>query len=251
MADVWAPGTEAPSLMATPAPVVTPLLGGGDLIGLAFKEMQADPWAWGKAGLGFALPIVGVVVAALIAIIVPTFAGLFSGDENLALIGNIVGLGACFLLLLAFLLVGSPLLAASFYRAADRHLSRLERIGFNASWSTLTTDLGRVFGTQLLVFAITMVGIIACYLPGLIAGIVLSLAVPLVAIRGLGPVDAVKQSFQHAKNHTAWFVVYWLIGVIVMMVISYIPCIGIAIALPFYTIYHILGIRVLEIKETA
>jgi uncharacterized membrane protein len=99
--------------------------------------------------------------------------------------------------------------------------------------------------------AITVIGMLACYVPGLVASVVLGNAVPLVAIKGLSPTEAVTVCWNHARKHTGWFAVYWLLGIVVTMAVYYVPCVGLAFAMPFLAIYQILGLRVLDLKETS
>lgn len=248
--DVWAAGTSTPQAETAPPAALHAGMAASDLLGVAFKELQLDPWGWGKAGLGFLLPMLGAVFVIVGVVFLPLMIGALSGDDTILLIGQIAGL-SLYILLLLLIVIGSPLLLASLARAADAKLRRNAPIGFSAAWSTATQDLGKVIGTQLLVMAITVIGMLACYVPGLVASVILGNAVPLVAIKGLSPTEAVTTCWNHARKHTGWFAVYWLLGIVVTMAVYYVPCVGLAFAMPFLAIYQILGLRVLELKETS
>ncbi|WP_226832129.1 hypothetical protein [Brachybacterium sp. FME24] len=91
----------------------------------------------------------------------------------------------------------------------------------------------RIILTALLVMAITTVGFILLYIPGLIATVMLMFAIPAAA-RGASPVAAVKESFTLAKNNLGTTILACLVlavigGVVGAFLITFIALIPFAV----------------------
>ena len=69
--------------------------------------------------------------------------------------------------------------------------------------------------TSLLVSAIGIAGILLFVIPGIIAAILLLFAPYLVIDRGLGPIDAIKTSFEKTKEHF-WALLLLLVAIILL-----------------------------------
>ncbi|MGO1978815.1 hypothetical protein [Brachybacterium tyrofermentans] len=88
----------------------------------------------------------------------------------------------------------------------------------------------RVILTALLVGAITFVGFLLFYIPGLIAAVMLMFAIPAAA-RGASPFAAVKESFSLVKNNLGTSIVAYLVisvissvaGMLIISIIALIP----------------------------
>lgn len=72
--------------------------------------------------------------------------------------------------------------------------------------------VGKLAGTSLLVFLITMVGLLLLYIPGVVAGVMLMFAITVVVIERLGPVASMRRSVFLGKGS------YWRnFGVLMLM----------------------------------
>jgi hypothetical protein len=246
--DVWAAGEAPPATTGSPPAEIKADHEPTDVLSIGFRELQADPWGWAKAGLGFIGPVFGVTMFGVFAMLAAMFGAIATRDESVMLVGQLVGLGIYVLVVLG-IVFASPPLFASFLRATDAALRRQQPMSWGAAYTTATTDLGRVLGAQLLVIGITLLGLIACYLPGIAASVVLSPVMALVAVKGMTGMEAVRASWGYATTHTKWFLLHWFLGVILAVAIYYVPCVGLVFIMPFMAIHQILGIRVLELKE--
>ncbi|MFC7463311.1 hypothetical protein [Brachybacterium sp. GCM10030252] len=96
---------------------------------------------------------------------------------------------------------------------------------------------GRVLLTALLVGAITLVGTLLLYIPGLVAAVALVFAVPAAA-RGASPVEAVKESFQLAGSNLATTIVTYLILSVIASVAGSL-IIPLLVVLPFSLLFEL------------
>lgn len=78
-----------------------------------------------------------------------------------------------------------------------------------------TDRLDKVVGAALLVAGATFVGTLLCYLPGLVAGFVLSYTMYFVIDRDLGPVDAARASLDLVRAHLGPTLLWYVVGVLV------------------------------------
>ena len=79
-------------------------------------------------------------------------------------------------------------------------------------------NIGPVVITALLVGIITEIGYALCFVPGLIASIMLMFAIIAVVDRNLSPVDAIKTSFDIAKNNVGPVILVWLLTALIVFV---------------------------------
>lgn len=91
--------------------------------------------------------------------------------------------------------------------------------------------------TALLVGAITMIGTLLFYIPGLIASVLLFFAIPASA-RGASPVEAIKQSVALARANLGSTIVAWLVLSVAGSVAGMFV-LPIIVAVPFYVLFQL------------
>ncbi len=213
------------------------------LLTMAFDALKGDFMGWGMAGLGLMLPVFGViflVVGVMFAAMIP---GILMEDETAASLGLMIGFAIYMAILLPVVFIILPVLQASLTRAIDERVIQGTPLTFGASYRTWRENLRDVIVVNLLVGAFTIVGLLFCYLPGIVVAVALTFAPPLVALRRIRPMDAISMSFNHFKTHPGWATKYMLLGILMMIIIQYVPFVGAFFALPFYTAYLALGVR--------
>lgn len=93
-----------------------------------------------------------------------------------------------------------------------------------------------VITTAVLVAAITAVGTILCYLPGLVAGFLLNWAMFYVVDKDLAPMDAIKQSVAFATGHLAETLVFYVLGVVAIVIGAILCLVGLLVTAPVLVI---------------
>lgn len=79
-------------------------------------------------------------------------------------------------------------------------------------------------------------GTLFCYLPGLIVGILLGLAVPALADRDAGAIDALTTSFELVRANFLAATLWWLLMLVLLMVASFIPLVGPMLSIPLASV---------------
>lgn len=129
----------------------------------------------------------------------------------------------------ALLLVAFQVISAGLIRAA---LQVTDGGTWQFSEVIRTDRIGKVLVAALLVAAITFVGTLLCYLPGLVAGFMLSYTMYFVVDRDLEPMAAVKASFELTKNNLGNTLVWYIVGAIVAFA-GFVACgVGALVSLP-------------------
>ncbi len=93
-------------------------------------------------------------------------------------------------------------------------------------------DKGAVIVAALIVAVATAIGTLLCYLPGLVVGFLTSYTMFFVVDRGMAPVDAVKASVSFVTANLANTLVYYLLGVLVVIVGAILCGVGLLVAIP-------------------
>lgn len=236
--NVWAAG-EAPVDKPALSPAGEGPVEGGQLpdvimlLSETFKDLMANWLGYGLAGLGFfgvLFPIAFVVALVPMLAIIP---GIVTNDPNLANLGVLGAMGLIFLLMPVAWAFG-VLFQGSLYRAFWHHETEGEEIGIKSAFSRIFQD---IVGLELGFFgimALTFVGAMACYIPGLLVGVFAIFVLPAIAIHRLGVMDAFKLSFRHVKDHFVWHLAFWGINFVIMMIAGYIPIVGYLLGIPFH-----------------
>jgi uncharacterized membrane protein len=205
----------------------------GDALSFGWAKFQANV---GPILLSALVLLVGVGAVAVVGGLV---SGALSSDVECAFDSNgefVCDGGTGFFaglviqaVLSAVLLVVFQIIAAGLIRAALK-------VADGGSWEfseVLRTDkIGKVVVAALIVAAITFVGTLLCYLPGLVAGFMLSYTLYFVVDRDLEPMAAVKASFELTKNNLGNTLVWYVVGAIVAFA-GFLACgIGALVSLP-------------------
>ena len=104
-------------------------------------------------------------------------------------------------------------------------------------------NIGPVVITALVVGIITEIGYALCFVPGLIASIMLMFAIIAVVDRNHSPVDAVKASFDIAKNNFGPVFLVWLVSALLVLVGAVVCGVGLLVAMPVAALLHVYAWR--------
>jgi uncharacterized membrane protein len=91
---------------------------------------------------------------------------------------------------------------------------------------------GRVITAALIVAVVTFVGTLLCYIPGIIAGFLLNWTMFYVVDKDMSPVDAAKASVKFATDHLGNTVVFYLLGIVAIIVGAILCLVGLLVAVP-------------------
>lgn len=218
-----------------------------DLLVEVFEDLRDNFVDRLLSGVGFMLVLIPMVFVGMGALYAPVMAGMFLGvaaeDEALTMAGMVVGLVVGFALMI--LCVTLPILPmyASMGRAVNRQLVEGGDLGFAAPFDTITEDVGKVLGTSLITAVTVLVGMLFCYLPGLVAAFALGFALPAVIVDRLSPVEACKRSVEHVMAEPVWHLGFYVVTMGISMVVSYVPVIGFALVYPILLGFQIRAYR--------
>ncbi len=111
---------------------------------------------------------------------------------------------------------------------------------------------GGVLGSMALMWIIVMVGMMLCYIPGIIASFLLMLA-PMYAVDNEGGsiTDPLKRSFEVVKNNIGPMIIFWLLTFVVIFVGELLCFVGLLAAFPIVMIAQAYTARKLEGREVA
>ncbi|MEZ4240120.1 MAG: hypothetical protein R3F59_29010 [Myxococcota bacterium] len=236
----------APSATSASSPAAGPP-SVADLVSKTASTVMEDFVPFLVAGLPFLGVVFVAVFAALFGIYGTMFAGILVGQavggDELAGIGAIVGaLGSTFVVLTAILAVAAPM-QASVMRAVWNQLETGEKLTISAGFSTITQDLGKVIGFNLLLFFGVMVGSLFCYLPGLAVAAALVFALPAIVVHRQSVGSAISLSVAHLQAHPGWHLGFFGLSMVLAMVLSYIPFIGYALVATIHPLFTLLAYR--------
>jgi uncharacterized membrane protein len=93
-------------------------------------------------------------------------------------------------------------------------------------------DKGAVLIAAIIVSVATAIGTLLCYLPGLVVGFLMSYTMFFVVDRQMAPVDAVKASVSFVVAHLSDTLVYYLLGVLVVIAGAILCGVGLLAAIP-------------------
>ena len=101
-------------------------------------------------------------------------------------------------------------------------------MGEIGAWATK----GPVIVTALIVAVATAIGTILCYIPGIIIGFLLNWAMFYVVDQGMAPMDAIKASVSFATSNLGDTIVFYLLGIVVIIVGAVLCLVGLLVAVP-------------------
>jgi len=91
---------------------------------------------------------------------------------------------------------------------------------------------GRVITAALIVAVVTFIGTLLCYIPGIIAGFLLNWTMFYVVDKDMSPVDAAKASVKFATDHLGHTVVFYLLGIVAIIVGAILCLVGLLVTVP-------------------
>ncbi|HRV69509.1 MAG TPA: hypothetical protein P5108_08675 [Marmoricola sp.] len=111
---------------------------------------------------------------------------------------------------------------------------------------------GGVLGTMAVMWVIVMVGMMLCYIPGIIASFLLMFA-PMFAVDNQGGsiTDPLKRSYELVKNNVGQMILLWILTAVVIFVGEILCFVGLLAAFPVVMIAHAYTIRKLEGRPVA
>jgi uncharacterized membrane protein len=169
--------------------------------------------------------LIGVVFASMIA--VPLVLGTLPSDARLpALLGLVGGGGVCFFVSL----VPFMLLQAGYLRACIREADGGGLVTVGGVFADTRAVAGRALATQLIVGLLVSVGLLFCYLPGLVIGVATWHTSGLVVAGGRSPTEAITESVQSLRADPARHLLLMLGLLFVALISSWIPLLGVVIA---------------------
>ena len=221
--------------LPSPGPAVPATPPGSDLgadIGAAARfagrSLLRSPLALLGAGALYSVLMIVVIVVGFVAALFLVIAMIETGPST----GGELTAGQLVVTILAS--VGVVLVALPvgvLWQAGTARAALVLLEGGRPSVAEALIGRGRVLLTALIVLALTVLGSILFYLPGLVAAVLLMYAIPASA-RGASPLAAMKESASLARSHLGTSVV----GTLVVMAASYVSglvVIGFLAAMPF------------------
>ncbi len=178
-------------------------------VATAVGEDLKENWlGFGLMGLGFLAAIVALVVLALLAFLAPV-PGIAMEDDTLTAVGAAVAFVVYMGLLFGFTLFVQPLLTASMIRAYDAHLRDGQPLGFSAPFRHMRPRAGRVIGLYLVGQLLTMVGMLLLYVPGIVAAVLYTFAMPIVVLEDATVSEALSRAWAHMRDNAMWHLGVW------------------------------------------
>ena len=90
----------------------------------------------------------------------------------------------------------------------------------------------RVLVAALIIAVATFIGTLLCYIPGIIVGFLLNWTMFYVVDKDMGPVDAVKASVKFVTDHLGDTILFYLLGLVVLIVGAILCLVGLLVAAP-------------------
>jgi uncharacterized membrane protein len=115
-------------------------------------------------------------------------------------------------------------------------------VGEIGRWATN----GQVLTAALIIAVATFVGTLLCYIPGLIVAFLLNWTMFFVVDQDMKAVDAVKASVNFVTSHLGDTIVFWLLGVVTIIVGAILCLVGLLVAVPVLLIAAAYTFRVLN-----
>lgn len=215
-----------------------------DLVQKSFEALMANPVGFLLSGLAVTLVAIALSTGLLVVwigsavVVLPVFAA--TGSEALSTLGlllvGLVGVAS----LLVVMALPAPVYA-SLLRTFD--VDGPGAVQFGAAFSRVQPDVGRVVVASLAFGGLTVLGMMFCFLPGLLATFALHFVLPAVALDRMGFVDAARRSWEHVTMRPGWALGVWAIYMLVVGILSQIPLIGAMIAIPLAFDFHVRAYR--------
>jgi hypothetical protein len=205
----------------------------GALITRLIDELKARFLGYLLAGLGYFVALFAAILVVVALFALGAVPGAVMEDENVLTIGMLASGLLLYTPGLVFVtLVLGPGMNASLMRAMWSAWHDDGPLGFGSPFATFSENLKNVVIVTFLYQMAVFVGMLLCYVPGILLAVALCHAPPLVILHGVAPVDALKMSFEKVKANAA----YHAIGIVLMMVVTIvcelIPVVGLLLIIP-------------------
>ncbi len=115
-------------------------------------------------------------------------------------------------------------------------------IGEIGTWATN----GQVLLAALIIAVATFIGTLLCYIPGLIVAFLLNWTMFFVVDQNMKAMDAVRASVSFVTSHLGDTIVFWLLGVVTIIVGTILCLVGLLVAVPVLLIAAAYTYRVLN-----
>jgi hypothetical protein len=220
----------------------------GALFQETLNEFMDDPMPYLLAGLGQAVVLFPLIFGVVFGMYFLMFVGVFGSVIGGTVVGIVVTetfgeslggiamlatmLGSYGLMILAivgsFVLIGAVMapMQASLTRRVAEHQRGGRKLDFMAPFTDMTQDLGKVLTVAFLFGLIMLMGAMACYLPALIAAVLLTYSTTFVALHGMRPVRALMESTSHVADNLDFHGLFALMYFGLSMLAGYIPIAG-------------------------
>ncbi len=93
-------------------------------------------------------------------------------------------------------------------------------------------NLGPVLLTSIIVGVAVMVGMIACYVPGIIIAFLTSYSLYFVVDKNMAPVDAIKASYELVTKNFGSTIIWYLVSGVIITVGAFLCGVGLLVAIP-------------------
>lgn len=220
-----------------------------DLASRMVSSVAKEPAAFLLAGLPptivalvFGVGSVAVLYGGIIAGMMP---GVLSDDpDEAALLGMGIGFGGFVPVLLVAMIATVPM-SASLHRAVWAHVVRGETLSFGSALATWNQDLGRVLLYNVAYGLAVIAGMMLCYLPGLVVTGLMVFAGPAIYVHRLSIGEAVALSLKSAQDEPGWHLGFFGLSFVILIVLQYVPILGIMLIYTAYPLYVLLAYRAL------
>lgn len=218
-----------------------------ELVSSTAQDVMGDFGGYMLSGLLFFVVMMGGTLASVLFIYGGMFLGMVPGmileDEGLTILGVVSAMLLATLAIVAgFTVLLGPLLAG-LIRSLWARMNRGQPLTLMAPLSGARQDPMGAIVLYTVVTLASVVGMLFCYLPGLLVQMFLGFALPAHAVHGLKPMDAMRFSIGHVRANLGWHLAFYFLGLAVMMVIMYIPFIGYVLMFPVFFTYQLKAYR--------
>lgn len=205
----------------------------GALVNGLVDELKARFVGYLLAGTGYFAAIFASVFVLIAVFAIGAIPGAVTENETLLSIGILVS-GLLFYTpgILFVTLVMGPAMNASLMRAIWSARREDAPLGFGSAFGSVRENLRDVVIVTVLYQLAVFVGMLFCYVPGIVLAVMFVHAMPLVVLHGVTPMDALKMSFEKVKENGSYHAIAFVLMFVVVMVCEFIPLVGLLLLIP-------------------
>lgn len=228
----------------------------------SYSVGEAFSWAWGKFSNNAVAMIVATLVYGLIVVALQFIFGFLSAavspesttymsdDSGFSFSYNVSGPASLAVTVVGWivaLVVGGAIQSAYYSGMLDVANGRPVSIGSFFK----PRNVGSVIVATLIVGILTSIGFALCVLPGLVVAIFTLFTVIALLDRNLSPIDAIKTSFDIAKNNFGQVLLTFLVVLVVAIVGAVLCGVGLLVAIPLVALIEVYAYRKLSGGQVA